>query len=88
MTQTNVRVPTTERGLLFAHDHLIELGRPKDQQIAESEVYMHLVSESPAACRVEYYFVDSRLRHPFWLHIVRMQDLGLPGFETLDHLSK
>lgn len=88
VTQSNVRDPSTARWLLVAHDYLIELGRSKNLQIVEFEVYMHIVSESLAACNVEYYFVDSRLRHPFWLHVARVQDLGLAGFETLDHLSK
>ncbi|KAG8951197.1 hypothetical protein FRC04_006679 [Tulasnella sp. 424] len=87
VTQSNVRVPSTARWLLLAHDYLIELGRSKNLQIVEFEVYMHIVSKSLAACEVEYYFVDNRYRHPFWLHVARVQDLGLAAFETLDHLK-
>lgn len=88
VTYTNVRVPSIEQKLLSAHDHLLEVGRSRDPQIADYEVYIHVTAETPAVCKIEYYFVDHHARHPFWLHRVRMQDLGLVGFGTWDHLSE
>lgn len=87
VTYTNVRVPSTEQWLIRAHDRLLEIGRAKDPQIAECEAYVHIVLETPVTCQVEYYFIDSSARHPFWVHNVRMRDLGLPDVETPNHLK-
>ncbi|KAG8934686.1 hypothetical protein FRC01_001087 [Tulasnella sp. 417] len=86
VTQTNVQVLLSEQVLFRAHDHLIELGRARDPQIAEREVYIHVAGETPVDKRVEYYFIDNEARHPFWVHGAKIQDLGIQGFETLDHL--
>lgn len=87
VTYTNVRVQSSEQWLLRAHTQLVELGRTKDPQIAECEAYIHIVLETQVTCKVEYYFIDVATRHPFWVHDIRMRDLGFPDFETLDHLK-
>ncbi|KIO30644.1 hypothetical protein M407DRAFT_20359 [Tulasnella calospora MUT 4182] len=87
LTYSNIRVPSTRQKLISAHNCLVELGRAKDPQIAEREVYIHILTETPTSTQAEYYFMDSSAMHPFWVHGVRMQDLGLSGFESTDHLQ-
>lgn len=88
VTYANVRVPSIRAMLTSAHSRLVELGRAQDPQIAEREVYIQILTETPAPSQLEYYFIDSSAQQPFWVHGVRMQDLGLSGFETPDHLSE
>ncbi|KIO18123.1 hypothetical protein M407DRAFT_32202 [Tulasnella calospora MUT 4182] len=65
----------------------LRLGREKDPRVAEREVYIHVLIETPASSQAEYYFVDSSAQLPFRVHDVRMQYFGLSGFETTAHLN-
>ncbi|KAG8926895.1 hypothetical protein FRC01_008262 [Tulasnella sp. 417] len=87
VTYTDIRVQSAERWLRRAYGRLIEMGRARDPQITKCEAYIHIVLETPVSCQLEYYFIDPSARHPFWVHEVRVQDLGLPDFETPDHLK-
>ncbi|KAG9044936.1 hypothetical protein FS837_007297 [Tulasnella sp. UAMH 9824] len=87
VTHTNIRAQPAQQKLISAHNRLVELGRAKDPQIADCEVYIHILTETPVSSQLEYYFIDVSAQHPFWVHGVRMQDFGLSGFETTDHLK-
>ncbi|KAG8951195.1 hypothetical protein FRC04_006677 [Tulasnella sp. 424] len=86
VTNTNIRLPSYEQVFIMAHDRLMELGGAIDLHIRDSEVFIQVTEKTPFTYQAEYYFVDHHVRLPFWVHPVRVQDLGLPSFGTNGHL--
>lgn len=71
---------------LITQAYKILVGWHVDGNSTYSELYLGLAAPGMIDS-MDYYFIDSASRHPFWVHGVLTSDLGLPAYETKGFLS-